>query len=91
MHDHVAGQFVNEGFAASLVGVGLRAIDAMRQFDDADGREGVFYVAAGRLDALDDLLDRFSAPFSREQDVGVEDQAQGLNPIPIYPGACDCG
>lgn len=91
MHDHVAGQLVDEGFAAHLVGVRPGPIDAVRQLDDADDGQGAFDVAMGGANALDDLPDGLATPFTRDEDTGVEDQSQGISPMPTYRGACGCG
>jgi hypothetical protein len=91
MHDHVAGQLVGEGFAAYFVGVRFGPVDAVRQLDDADGGEGAFRVAVGGANALDNLLDGLPAAFPCDEDAGVEDQSQGVSPMPTYRGACGCG
>jgi len=91
MHDQVAGEFVGEGFAAYLVGSGPGPVDTVRQLDDADGRQGTFYVAASGADAQDDWLDGLSASLARDEDAGVENQTQRVSPMPTYRGACGCG
>lgn len=91
VHDHVTGQLVGEGFAACPVGVRLGAVDAVRQLDNADCREGAFRVAVSGANALHNLLDGLSAPFACDEDAGVEDQAQGVSPMPTCHGACGCG
>lgn len=48
----------------------------MGQLDDADGGEGSLSFTEAGLDALDDLLDRLFAPFSRNEDTGVEYQSR---------------
>ena len=66
--------------------------------------EGALYTPAyraclGRIvpawdrgaNALDNLLDGLPAEFACDEDAGVEDQSQGVSPMPTYRGACGCG
>jgi len=38
-----------------------------------------------------DVFDGFAAPFALNQDAGIEDQAQSVNPTPTYREACERG
>jgi hypothetical protein len=73
MHHHIAGQLIGKGFTACLVGVRPSPVDAMRQLDNADSRQGTLDVTVNGANAQDDLLDALSAPLPCDQDAGVED------------------
>jgi hypothetical protein len=40
-------------------------------------------------DIVKDVFDRIALAFMRNEDAGVEDQTQGLSPMPKYRAACD--
>jgi hypothetical protein len=91
IHDHVANQLVREGFAPRTICVRFCSVDSVGQLDDAYGGQRTFPIAIRRPYALDDLPYGVAAPFACNQDAGVQDEAQGVNPTPKYREACDYG
>ena len=91
MHDQVVEDALGEDAPPHAVGVDSGPINPVRQFHDADGRERDVDLAQHGARLAEDFFDSLAAPFALDQDACVEDQAQGVSPMPTYCGACGCG
>lgn len=64
MDNHVAGELVDERLAGYPLILCFRSVDAMCQFDNADGRKRTLQIAMGIVDSMDNLLESVSTPFA---------------------------
>src|SRR6202021_4321182 len=57
------------------LGFGFGPVDAMRQLDDADGRERDVHLAMRSPRLTEDVFDRLATPFACDEDAGIEYQS----------------
>ena len=91
MHDQVVEDALHEDAPPDAVGVCSGSVDAVCQFHGADGRQRDIDLSMRLPRTAQDVFDALTAPFTCDQDAGIEDQAQDVSPMPTYRVACGCG
>jgi len=91
MHEQVMEDAFNEDAPLVAIGVAPGAVNTVRQLHGTDGRERNVDLATRAPHPAQDILDTFATPLAFDQDAGIEDQAQGVSPMPMCCGVCGCG
>lgn len=88
MHNEVVQGTFDEDFPANAVGIGSGSINSVRQFHNVDSRKRNVHLPMFGTNLPEDIFDTFTAPFRRNEDACIQNQAHKISPTLKYHAAC---